>query len=65
MKITVTDGDDWKGLYVDGKLVYEGHSIPIHEFAKAANIDFDFVEADDEWLEEVGSFPKNLSEVKK
>lgn len=31
-KVEVYRVDDWAGLYEDGHLVYEGHSIPDREF---------------------------------
>jgi len=33
-QVVVLDGDDWSGLYIDGKLVYENHRILLHELAK-------------------------------
>lgn len=34
IKHVVTNDWDWQGLYVDGKLVYEGHDIPIFTWLK-------------------------------
>lgn len=31
-KVEVYRVDEWAGLYQDGQLVYEGHSIPDHEY---------------------------------
>lgn len=33
-KIVYVDADDWCGLYVNGKLAYENHSIPTVTFAE-------------------------------
>jgi hypothetical protein len=43
MKKVVVQGDDWCGLYVDGKLVYENHSIPLRELAK--HLGFEILDA--------------------
>lgn len=32
MKITYLQADDWAGVYVDGKLKFEGHSIDSNEW---------------------------------
>ena len=56
-------GDDWKGLYVNGKLAYEGHSITPKEILDAIGIESEWVAVDPDWLESRGSLPENLSEV--
>ena len=33
--VAVVEGDDWSGIYVDGKLVSEGHSVHWRYFAEA------------------------------
>lgn len=63
-EITIVSGDDWQGLYVDGKLVDEGHSIQLDTFARIMGIDLNEKEADFDWLEKEGRMPDNLSEVK-
>lgn len=63
-KITFVSGDDWKGLYVDGKLVYENHSIPNYIVLDKLGIDYDEIEADLDWLDKVGCLPEKLSQVK-
>lgn len=62
-EIVIVDADDWAGLYIDGKLVYEGHSIDYRQVFKHLNIDYSRKEADFEWMDEVGRLPENLSEV--
>ena len=44
-KIELVDGDDWKGLYIDGKLAHVGHEIDIMIFVDcldAAGIELPF-----------------------
>lgn len=65
---TIVNGDDWEGLFVDGKLVSEGHSLSIYDLLHTAKTmgpitEIVYVEADYMWLEIHGSFPNNLSEV--
>ena len=63
-KIVIVNGDDWKGIYIDGQLKYEGHSIRPMDIFNVLDIDFKEFECDLEWLEEQGNLPKNLNEVK-
>jgi hypothetical protein len=67
MKITFVDSDggDWEGLYIDGKLVMENHRLEIHDVLKAVGFKYKHVVADDEWLARHGSLPEQLSKLKK
>ena len=59
-------GDDWVGLYIDGKLSYEGHDIDwkwVVECQFGAKVPT--ISANPKWLEERGSFPNNLEDVQK
>jgi hypothetical protein len=66
-KVVVLDGDDWSGLYVGGKLVYEGHKVPLHELSKALGFEVVNVEPEDgeEWAEYGYRCPDELSDFKK
>lgn len=64
-KFVLIDADDWQGLYVDGKLVYEGHRVEMSDLASAANLNFkkEYAEgAKGEWLHENGNLPNTLDE---
>lgn len=58
---------DWCGIYIDNKLQVEGHSIPPHEWLELIekwNIGrTKQFEVCGDWLEEYGSFLKNLSDI--
>lgn len=77
-KATYVKADDWCGLFINDKLVEEGHSLedgeePLKYWRQAAkryNFDFNQIEIDwvtDEYYEtylaERGCFPKFLSQV--
>ena len=64
-KVTFVDGDDWEGVYIDGKLVAEGHHVRIDELLQLLGINGEQIYADDAWLADRGSLPQNLSEVKR
>lgn len=65
MKITFVDGDDWKGLYIDGKLFMEGHELTIYDVLDAIDVKYKYIEPDLDWLAHNGSLPEKLSDVKK
>lgn len=63
MKVTIVDSDDWKALYIDGKLVTQDHRIENKDILKALGVDFEIVEPDSEWFEDKSHFPETLDEV--
>jgi hypothetical protein len=63
-KITYVRGQDWEGLYIDGELVEEGHSICVEEVVEALGFTCERIMADQEWLEDRGDLPYCLGEVK-
>ena len=68
-EITVVDGDDWLGLYVDGELTLEGHGRSRHADilafgAQHAPYTVKLLFADTEWLQKNGRLPKQLDAVK-
>lgn len=62
-RFVLVDGDDWMGLYVDGALMAEGHTISSSALAAACGIPLVTVVCNDQWLVERGGFPSFLSEV--
>jgi hypothetical protein len=64
-KITLVTAYDWEGLYIDGKLVTEGHTIHANDLFRLMGINGQEIHADDAWLGERGGLPKNLDEVKR
>ena len=64
MKIVIARFDDWHGIYVDGKLKYENHSIPYFEIFNAIGMEFEEVDidmADLDW----GRYPETEEELRK
>jgi hypothetical protein len=64
-RVILVCGDDWQGLYINGKLVEEGHNIPLDEIFKYLGIEGRSITVNDEWLQEQGRLPENLDEVEK
>lgn len=58
-------GGDWVGLYVDGKLVTEGHSLNWNQVLSALGVPFDRFECDGEWIADNGTLPTKLGSVKR
>jgi hypothetical protein len=67
--MTFVWGDDWSGVYIDGELVDEGHSISAYSAAEIAiekrATELQGWPCDIEWLHDQGSLPKLLSDVKR
>ena len=56
--------DDWEGLYIDGKLVREGHNVEVDDLpAETLGISIECIYPNDDWLPDGGRLPKDLSEV--
>lgn len=70
-RIVVAYGDDWQGIYVDGSLLDEGHSLELVPMLKLALGVFNAVPddvssrwVDLDWLDNQGSLPSNILDVK-
>lgn len=63
-KFTYVMGDDWDGLYTEGKLVREGHSFSVRHLFEWLGVDVDIVVADLNWLGERGNLPEDLKDIK-
>ena len=73
-KVILLKSDDWEGLYVNGKLVEEGHTLNegnervVYFFGLAEKHKFKLgsleskclSQKDCEWTEEMGSFPVSV-----
>lgn len=65
MKIIFVCADDWEGIYVDGELKAEGHSLTKHDILTAVGqTNYISIEADEEWLDKECYLPLNLKDVK-
>lgn len=60
--VSSLDGD-WHGLYVDGQLAAQSHSLRPRDILKALGIEFRDLIAQQEWMEKEGSLPPTLGEV--
>lgn len=66
---TLVSGDDWTGLFVDGELIDEGHTLSNRTLLRYAKrlgpvTEVESLDADIEELDLVGNFPASLSDVK-
>lgn len=63
--LTIAEGDDWRGIYVDGRLQLEGHSFRYQDVANLAlgctRVECRSVNLG--WLEDTGSLPEDLAKV--
>jgi len=63
-KLIIMRGDDWEGVYYNGKLLYQGHSIRWDEVLKKLgyNITSNYIE-DDDWENLNWSLSENIEDV--
>ena len=61
--VAIVEADDWAGLYLDGKLIEQGHDIRIDDLLRHLGIKAEILWANDEWLNKLGGLPTNLEEV--
>lgn len=71
MEIIIVDADDWQGLYINGVLTCQGHSITAADVAEEIierlprlNMTFDVKEVNSKWMENRSDLPTELEKVK-
>lgn len=67
IKVAYVAGDDWCGVYIDGLLKDEGHSIGcltlLELVALIGPFEVERIDANQPWLEDEGSLPEHLKDV--
>lgn len=73
MHITIVNSEsgDWTGLYINGKIKDQGHSISLRNFMEYLSKDgypitidsFRTLYAHEDWMEEMARLPDNLKDV--
>ena len=66
--VHIVECDDWCGVYINNDLVFENHAISPKELAKILKEnkptkDVVIIEADPDWMYEVGTLPDDLKDV--
>ena len=64
MNVIIASFDDWNGIYIDGKLMYENHSLHHRDVLEALNIKYETIEVDMMELD-IGHLPNTVEELKK
>jgi hypothetical protein len=63
MEVIIANFDDWQGIYVDGELKSEGHSLYYRDVLDAIKLEYKLIEVD--MLElDLGRYPETLEELK-
>lgn len=67
-EVILARGADWSGMYIDGVLAYEDHRLYLDSVVKAlVGYTVDSLRQGDvdlDWLDEQGSLPEDIDEVK-
>ncbi len=64
MDIVIATFDDWHGIYVDGKLEYENHSLQHRDVLEALKIEYTSIEVPMDELD-MGHLPETVEELRK
>ena len=64
-KITFVSGDDWEGIYLNGKLIDEGHYPDLSQVLKKLGYEINsiYIEQEEIWDEFGNTCPSNLEQV--
>jgi len=63
VKIKIINLDDWEGVYADGKIVEQGHSVNLCQLLRGLGFTVENQYVPDEELDAFGnSFPESLEE---
>ena len=66
--IVKTEGGDWAAMYMDGRLMAEGHTLDAHDVLDAISDIFpnnvSYAEIPDEIAEELGNMPQHLYDLR-
>jgi hypothetical protein len=54
----------WEGLYIDGKIVIQDHTLEWPEVLDKLGVKHEVVEVDSDWIAEQGMLPDDLKDVK-
>lgn len=61
--VFVSNDNDWCGVYIDGKLVDQGHEVNWREVLGYLSFKIEDMTADGEWMDSVGCLPDKLEDV--
>ncbi len=64
MDIKLVKADNWQGIYIDGELAAENHSLNPEDILYVLGVDHEVKWADEEWLDGFGSLPAKYEDVK-
>lgn len=64
-KISIVYGDDWEGVYINGKLHHQMHKISWINVLADLGFSLERFEVDPEWLEKELELPQDLKNVKR
>ncbi len=54
---------DWEGIYVDGVLKAQGHTLDNGQILEAIGVSARHIDVKTEWIENAGHLPENLSDI--
>mgnify|MGYP001568430032 FL=1 len=64
-RIVFVSGEDWTGVYLNGRLLVQNSSILAKDILKHLGYEIEDMEVDQEWLEDQGELPIQLKNIPK
>lgn len=55
--------EGWVGIYKDGELLAEDENLSPKQILEVLGYEFRSVDADPQWLDQIGSLPESVSEI--
>lgn len=72
MKVVLFSAYDWQGLYIDGELIHEGHSLDVYDVLNAVKKrgtgpiqSLEEINEKGDWLADYGYLPNSVEELVK
>ncbi len=66
-KLIIIRGDDWEGIYYNGKLLEQGHSIQFDKVLEKLGyiVKSNYIENENDWEQLGWALPENIEDVQK
>jgi len=61
--VVIAIGEDWSGVYLEGRLVFEGHSLRFIDVLRELGFDVNVIHPDQTWLESIRNLPDNVKDI--
>lgn len=61
--VVIAIGEDWSGVYLEGRLVFEGPFLRFVDVLRELGFDVNVIHPDQTWLESIKNLPDNVKDI--